>query len=58
MSEARCFQRSRRKRHRSEYEEFGLVSPTEANELLAMGASFIADVKDWLRERGLSLREE
>jgi len=52
-TEARCFQRSRRKRNRSEYEEFGLVSPTEANELVATGASFIAEVRDWLQSKGI-----
>ena len=51
--EAGRFNRARRKRNVSQYDRFGLISATQAADLVADAEAFISQVEDWLQERGL-----
>ncbi len=46
--EARQFDDARKKRNVSQYRRFGLITQTEADELLRAAQVFIAEVEDWL----------
>jgi uncharacterized protein (UPF0332 family) len=45
------FDRIRKKRHRTVYDEIGLVSKKEASEALQTAEEFIDDVKKWINEK-------
>jgi uncharacterized protein (UPF0332 family) len=51
--DAREFDRARKKRNVSQYERFGLITETQADELRASARVFVGEVRDWLDERGL-----
>jgi hypothetical protein len=44
---------ARQKRNRSQYEEFGLIGEAETEELLEVASRFVAEVGEWLREKGI-----
>lgn len=50
--EAREFDRARKKRNVSQYERFGMITETEADELRASAQMFVGEVGEWLQERG------
>jgi len=52
-TEADLFDDARKKRNRSQYERFGLITETEAKQLLAAANTFVRDVKASLQQRGL-----
>jgi len=47
------FDRARRKRNYAQYERAGTITETEAEEVLALAEQFLAEVREWLAERGL-----
>ena len=51
--EAREFDRARKKRNVSQYERFGMITETQANELRASARMFVHEIREWLQERGL-----
>jgi len=51
--EADYFDKARRRRNRSEYGRFGLISAKGADDMLATADEFVAEVREWLGERGL-----
>lgn len=48
---ARIFDQARVKRNAAQYDEWGLVTQTEADELLRAARGFIAEVAHWVSER-------
>jgi uncharacterized protein (UPF0332 family) len=50
--EAVRFDHARQKRNVSQYDRFGLITKTEADDLVADAASFVGEVEEWLQERG------
>lgn len=57
QDEADYFNIARQKRNRSQYQEFGLIGEAETDEALQLATRFIAEVRDWLRDKGM-LSEE
>jgi len=47
------FDRIRKKRHRTIYDEIGLVSEKEAEEAIQLAKEFIATVKKWINEKNV-----
>lgn len=52
-TEADQFDDTRKKRNRSQYERFGLITETEAKQLIPAASTFLREVKVWLQQRGL-----
>lgn len=52
-TEADQFDDARKKRNRSQYERFGLITETEAKQLIPAASTFLREVKAWLQQRGL-----
>jgi len=51
--QAEQFDDARKKRNKAAYERFGLVSDTEAEQLLEAARVFLAEVRDWLQSKGI-----
>ena len=55
--QAEQFDDARKKRNRAAYERFGLISETEAGQLLEAARVFLAEVHEWLQTRDMLPKE-
>ena len=51
--EADYFDKARLRRNVSEYQQFGLISAKRTDDLIAAAEQFLAEVREWLAERGM-----